>query len=92
MYPGLVRTSIMYPDSWLMKPLFSLWYCLPYFISYSTGDSAQYHLHVLLTGENGSFRCGPMGEIVEKTKSYYFSTEEAQKKLWEFTVEVTKVA
>jgi hypothetical protein len=33
-----------------------------------------------------------MGEIMEKTKNYYFSTEEAQKKLWEFTVEVTKVA
>ena len=53
-------------------------------------DSGEYHLHALLEGENGSFRRGPTGELVDKTVNYY-STEEVKKKLWEFTAEVTKV-
>ena len=92
MYPGVVRTSILYPDSWLYKPLFPLWYCLTYFYSYSMSDSAEYHLHALLEGENGSFRRGATGELLEKTEKNYFLTEEVKKKLWEFTVEVTNVS
>jgi hypothetical protein len=91
MSPGIVRTSIVYSGSWVLKVLFPLLYCLMYFSSYSVSESAEYHLHALLEGENGSFRRGPTGKIVEKTEKNYFSTEEAKKKLWEFTAEVTKV-
>jgi hypothetical protein len=54
-------------------------------------ESAEYHLHALLEGESGSFRRGSKGEILEEGQGYYFSTEEAKKKLWEHTVEVTTV-
>jgi hypothetical protein len=52
-------------------------------------ESAEYHLHALLQGPNGSCRRGPKADILDKEKGFYFSTEEAKKKLWEHTLEVT---
>jgi hypothetical protein len=90
MYPGVVRTS-----SWksvrILKALYPLVYLLTYFSAHSPSDSAEYHLHALLEGEKGWFRRGPKGEALKKTEKNYFSTEEAKKKLWEHTVEVTRV-
>jgi hypothetical protein len=92
MYPGIVRTPLFYPASWLLKPLYPLWYYLSYFFAYSPSDSAEYILHALLKGERGSFRQGPTGDVAEKAKKTYFSTEEVKKKLWEHTAEITSVA
>jgi hypothetical protein len=64
---------------------------MTYFFSFSASQSGEYQLHSLLEGEKGSYGRGPKGQIVKRTKKNYFSTEEAQKKLWEHTVEVTKV-
>jgi hypothetical protein len=46
-------------------------------------------LYALLAGENGSFRRGPRGEALKDGEGY-FGTEEARKRLWEYTVKVTK--
>jgi hypothetical protein len=64
---------------------------MTYFFSISASQSGEYQLHSLLAGEKGPYGRGPKGHVVERTKKNYFSTEEAQKKLWEHTVEATKV-
>ena len=85
--PRLVRTPMIIPTHWVLKPLMS---GLVYPFSLSMDESAEYHLHALLVGENGSFRRGPTSEILDKGKGY-FSTEEAKKRLWEHTLEVTTI-
>ena len=87
-FPALVRTPMVLPNNWV---LYTLLYGLTYFISLSMSESAEYHLHALLEGENGSFRRGPKGEPLDKATGY-FSTKEARKKLWDHTLEVTTVA
>ena len=91
MFPGAVRTPIAIPQHWAFKPLFPVIYALAYPFSFSMSESAEYHLHALLTGENGSFRRGSKGDLLENKGNGYFSSEEAKKKLWEHTVEVTTV-
>jgi hypothetical protein len=90
-YPGIVRTPIFHPSpsSYFLRLLYPLWYILSYFFSFSPTESGEYHLHALLAGENGSFRRGPKGDVLKEGEGY-FGTEEAKKKLWEHTVEVTK--
>jgi hypothetical protein len=91
-FPGIVRTPLFYPSatSYLLRLLYPLWYILSYFFSFSPRESGEYHLYALMAGEKGSFRRGPKGEMLKKGKGYY-GTEEGRKKLWEHTVEVTKV-
>ena len=91
MFPGVVRTPMAIPKHWALKPLTPLIYGLAYPFSISMSESAEYHLHALLEGENGSFRRGPKGEALENKGKGYFSTEEAKKKLWEHTLLVTTV-
>ena len=91
MHPGLVRAPIAIPQHWAFKPLYPVIYVLTYPFSISISESAEYHLHALLVGENGSFRRGPKGDLLENKGKGYFSSEEAKKKLWEHTVEVTTV-
>jgi len=90
-FPGLVRTTMMKPTHWALKPLYPLLYGLSYPFTVSPNDCAEYMLHALLEGENGSFRRGAKGEILG-TASGYFSTEEARQKLWDHTVEATTVS
>jgi len=92
MHPGIVRTPAILPKHWIFKPLKPFLYGLIYPFSISMSESAEYHLHALLEGENGgAFRRGSKAELLENSGSGYFSTEEAKEKLWDHTVEVTTV-
>lgn len=86
--PGIVLSSLVKFDHWALKPLLSLIKGLLYPFSYSIHDSGEQQLHNLLAGENGSFRRGPKGGLAT---SRLYSTEEARKRLWEHTVEATRV-
>jgi len=91
MFPGVVRTPMAIPQHWAFKPLVPLIYGLAYPFSLSMNESAEYHLHALLSGEKGAFRRGPKGELLENKGKGYFSTEESKKKLWEHTLEATTI-
>lgn len=90
-YPGGVRTGILKPKHWALKPLYLLLYGLLYPFTVSPDDCAKHMLRAFLEGENGSFRRGAKGEILGKGTGY-FSTEEAKQKLWDHTVEATTVS
>lgn len=81
---------MMMPSYTIFKPFYPLIYALAYPFTMSMGESAEYMLHALLSGENGAFRRGSKGDLLEKG-SGYFSTEEAKRKVWEHTKDVTTV-
>ena len=64
-------------------------YGLGYPFSVSPGDCAEYMLYALFDGEKGVFRRGSKGEDIGKTR--YFGSDEARAKLWEHSVDATKV-
>ena len=88
-FPGLVRTPILKTRDRFLQFIHPLTSALLYPFSYSASDSGEYMLHALLAGDKGSFRRGARGEMLG-TGGYYV-TEEAKKRLWEHTVEVTHV-
>ena len=91
MFPGVVRTPMVLPNHWALKPLYPVPLGLVYPFSFLMSESGEYHLHALLEGENGSFRRGPKGQALQNMGKGYFSTEEARKKPWDHTLEATTV-
>jgi hypothetical protein len=83
---------LLLPTHWALKPLHPVINCISYPFSISVNESAEYHLYALLKGEGGAFRRGSKGDVLENKGWGYFSTEEARKKLWDHTLEVTTVA
>jgi hypothetical protein len=84
-----VRTGILRPNHWALRPFRPLVWALLYPITVSQQVSAEYMLWALFDGEKGVFRRGPQGDDIGKKK--YFGTEDERKGLWEHTVEVLKV-
>jgi hypothetical protein len=62
---------------------------LLYPFSTSYRESGEYMLHGLLNSTKGAFAVGSKGE--SKGITGYLGSEEARKKLWEHTVETTRV-
>jgi hypothetical protein len=60
-----------------------------YPLSVSQDACAEHMLFGLFNGQKGMFRRGSKGEDLGMKR--YFGSEEARKKLWEHTVEATKV-
>jgi hypothetical protein len=60
-----------------------------YPFSVSQEVCAEYMWFGLFGGQRGMYRRGSKGEDLGKKR--YFGSEEARKKLWEHTVETTKV-
>jgi len=87
-YPGVVRTPLTRARHWALKPFNPLFQVLLYPFSISQDDCAEWMLYALLDGKKGAFRRDEKGDDIGK-KSLYTS-EEARKKLWEHTLEVTK--
>ena len=88
-YPGIVRTPILKTRDRFFQFINPLASVLLYPFSYSASDSGEYMLSALLAGDKGFFMRGARGEMCKKGNDYV--TEEAKKRLWEHTVEVTKV-
>ncbi|KZP15754.1 NAD(P)-binding protein [Athelia psychrophila] len=91
MSPGIVRTPMAMPTSSWLKPLYPLVLGLLYPISVSMSESAEYMLHALFSGENGAFRRGAKGELLKNSGAGYFSSDEAKRRVWAHTKEVTTV-
>ncbi|EAU89838.1 hypothetical protein CC1G_06990 [Coprinopsis cinerea okayama7 len=88
-YPGVVKTSIISnsPSKFIrltgkIMPLFSLFMT-------SKEACAQYMWSAIFNHTGGAFRTGSSGENIGKKR--YFGNEEQRKKLWEHTVEKTRV-
>lgn len=91
-FPGLVRTALYVPSNPILKLFYPLIYAATYFAANSAGQAAEFMLHALLEGENGSFRRGPDAGLLKNEGPEYFSTEEAKQKLWDQTVQITTLA
>jgi NAD(P)-dependent dehydrogenase (short-subunit alcohol dehydrogenase family) len=89
-YPGFVHTAIMSSsDSTILRLASLALGPLLYPFSTSYGESGEYMLHGLLNASKGAFRVGSRGEDIG-TKRYFGSTE-SRKKLWEHTINETRV-
>jgi hypothetical protein len=88
-HPGAVRTPLAMPSQPIFRPVSMLMYGIMYPFSLSPDECAEFMLHALIDGENGVFRRGSKGQDIGKTR--YFGSEDARKKLWEHTIEATKV-
>jgi len=83
-FPGGVKTSLVYPSNWALKPF---WYALnvvlfPLMVSPTV--CAEYMWYGVFAGEKGVFRRSDTGEDIGK-KNYY-GDEKQRKALWEHTV------
>ncbi|KAF8875176.1 hypothetical protein BD779DRAFT_1564344 [Infundibulicybe gibba] len=88
--PGIVRTSALKnADSPILRMTSAAALLLTRPFSASPAECADYMLHSLLNNGNGVFRTGSLGEDLGKKR--YFGTEQARKKLWEHTLESTRV-
>ncbi|KAG6840415.1 hypothetical protein C0991_006886 [Blastosporella zonata] len=90
-YPGTVRTSLLSSSdsTWLrvaspvVTPLLR-----PFSSSYQ--DCGEYMLHGMLSNREGFFRMGSQGEDLGMKR--FFGSDDARKKLWEHTVDATRVS
>ncbi|EPQ50865.1 NAD P-binding protein [Gloeophyllum trabeum ATCC 11539] len=91
--PGGVNTNILrhsdIPGKSILQALF---YPLSAALTRSPEEAGHFLLYALLQGaqKGGVYRRNP--DSVDIGKDKYFGSEEARKKLWEHTVEATKVA
>ncbi|KAF8875154.1 hypothetical protein BD779DRAFT_1450321 [Infundibulicybe gibba] len=88
--PGAVRTGLLKnSDSSIVRMTSVAVQLLARPFTVSPAECADYMLHSLLNNGNGVFRAGSLGEDIGKQR--YFGSEQARKKLWEHTVESTRV-
>jgi hypothetical protein len=64
-------------------------YALLYPFTVSPEVCAEYMWYGLFEGQKGAFRRGTKGQDINKLN--YHGSEEARKRLWEHTVEATKI-
>ncbi|KAF5372364.1 hypothetical protein D9615_009253 [Tricholomella constricta] len=90
-YPGVVRTGLASKsETGFIRAGSSLITALVYPFSTSYQDCGEYMLHGLLNSKQGFSRVGSLGEDIGMKR--YFGSVEARKKLWDHTVEATKVS
>ncbi|KAG6863177.1 hypothetical protein C0991_007752 [Blastosporella zonata] len=90
-FPGTVRTSLMSSSDsiWLraVSPVF-MPLSRPFSTSYQ--ECGEYMLHGMLSNTEGFFRMGSRGEDLGMKR--FFGSDEARRKLWEHTVDATRVS
>ncbi|KAJ7101575.1 hypothetical protein B0H15DRAFT_415188 [Mycena belliarum] len=86
-FPGLVRTPMMLPKHWALKPLSPLVSLAARPFTVTPEVCAEYQLSGLFASAPGFTRRGAHGDDI----GYQPASEEAVGRLWEHTVEATRV-
>ncbi|KAJ7480670.1 hypothetical protein FB451DRAFT_1130595 [Mycena latifolia] len=87
-FPGLVRTPMMLPKHWALKPLSPLISMAAYPFTVAPEVCAEYQLSALFDTKPGFTRRGAHGDDI----GYNPASQEAVGRLWEHTVEATCVS
>ncbi|KAJ7505940.1 hypothetical protein B0H11DRAFT_1795630 [Mycena galericulata] len=86
-FPGLVRTPMMIPKHWLLKPFSPLISIAAYPFTVDPEVCAEYQLSALFDSKPGFTRRGAKGDDI----GYESANPESVGRLWEHTVEATSV-
>ncbi|KAJ6476701.1 NAD-P-binding protein [Mycena vitilis] len=84
-FPGLVRTPMMLPKHWALKPLSPLISLASYPFTVTPETCAEYQLSGLFDSKPGFTRRGAKGDDI----GYTAANPNAAKKLWDHTIEAT---
>ncbi|KAJ7644811.1 NAD(P)-binding protein [Roridomyces roridus] len=84
-FPGLVRTPMMLPRHWLLKPFAPLVTMASYPFTVSPEVCAEYQLSALFDSKPGFTRRGAKGDDI----GYEYANPESVRQLWEHTVAAT---
>jgi len=86
-FPGFVRSPMMKPSHWALKPFYPLLLALMYPFSVTPQASAEYQLSALFNAKPGFTSRGPQGQQIDYTPG----SKEAIDKFWQHTEETIHV-
>ncbi|KAJ7119696.1 hypothetical protein C8R44DRAFT_624747, partial [Mycena epipterygia] len=85
-FPGLVRTPMMMPKHWVLKPFSPLVSLAAYPFTVDPEVCAEHQLSALFDSKPGFTRRGAQGDDI----GYEPASVDAVSKLWDHTVETTR--